>query len=240
MKRYSLPPFTSRQTKGEAIAALVYLPVHVLVLPLLMSFAFARFMPDISTAAFNLIYYAIGISYMLLFELKFLRRDFDPLCDRFLACIMEILACYGIMLILNLLVNSLLSLFPPDNPNNAAVIDMAGVDLGSVSAMAIFLAPIVEELLFRAGIFGLLRRRNRVLAYLVSILAFSLYHVWSYAILDWRELLYLVQYIPATYVLCRCYERTNTIWGSIFLHMMINGLSMAAITALEEYLCLLL
>lgn len=240
MNKHPLPPFTSRQTKGEAIAALVYLPMHVVLLPLLLSFVFARLMPDISIATFNWIYYAIGIAYMLAFELRFLRRDFDPLCDRFVGCLLEVLSCYGIMFILNLLVNTLLSVFPADNPNNAAVIDMANADLGSVSAMAVFLAPIVEELMFRGGVFGLIRRKSRLLAYIVCILLFSLYHIWSYAILDWRELLYIVQYIPATYVLCRCYERTNSIWGPIFLHMLINGLSMAVISSFQEYLCLIL
>ena len=250
MKNRPLSPFTSHQTKGEAIAALVYLPVHVLILPMLMGFVFARFMPGISTAAFNFIYYAIGIGYMLAFELKFLRRDFDPLCDRVLDCMIEILACYGIMLLLNLLMNGLLMLLLnllngfsfsfADNPNNAAVIDMTVTDMNSVSAMAVFIAPIVEELMFRAGVFGLLRRRSRILAYAVSILLFSLYHVWSFALADPYALIYIVQYIPATYVLCRCYERTNSIWGSIFLHMLINGLSMAAITTLGDYLCLIL
>ena len=240
MKKRSLPPFTSRQTKGEAIAAWVYLPIHVVLLPLFISFVLLRFFPDVSVPSFNFIYYAVGILYTMLFQLRFLRRDFDPLCDRFLHCFIEILSCYGLMLAWNLLMSLLFSLLPTDNPNNAAVIDMAGAEMGTVSAMAIFLAPLVEELLFRAGIFGQLRHRSRLLAYTVSILAFSLYHVWSYALLDPWELLYIVQYIPASYVLCRCYERTDTIWGPIFLHMLINGVSLSVISSLGDYLCLIL
>ena len=231
-----LPPFTSRQTKGEAIAALVYIPVHVVILPMLLSLVLLRFFSNASTALFNLIYYGIGLAYMLLFQMKFLRRDFDPLCDRPIGCLLEVLAGYGLMLLLNIALNGLLSLFPADNPNNAAVIDMAGIDMNSVSAMAVFMAPIVEELMFRAGVFGLLRRRSRVLAYAASILLFSVYHVWSFALIDPWALIYLIQYIPASFVLCRCYERSNTIWGPIFLHMLINGVSLSLISALGDLL----
>ena len=240
MKNRSLPPFTSCQTKGEAIAAWVYLPIHMVLLPLFISYVLLSFLPDVSVAVFNFIYYAVGVAYMLFFQLRFLRRDFDPLCDRLFSCFIEILAGYGIMLALNLVINGLLSLLPMDNPNNAAVFDMADTEMGTVSAISIFLAPIVEELLFRAGLFGQLRRRSRALAYTVSILVFSLYHIWSYALFDPRALLYIVQYIPATFALCRCYERTDTIWAPIFLHMLINGISLSIISSFGDYLCLIL
>ena len=46
------------------------------------------------------------------------------------------------------------------------------------------------------------------------------------ALMDLKNLIYLLQYLPISYLLCRCYERTNSIWGSIFLHMLVNGVSM--------------
>ena len=47
------------------------------------------------------------------------------------------------------------------NENNEAVIQMAKNNIGPTAAMAVFLAPIVEESMFRAGIFGLIRRKSR-------------------------------------------------------------------------------
>ena len=232
MNEENTRPFTSRMSRGETIAALVYLPVHAVLLPVLIGLLLLRGLLSLSDAVINLAYYAIGIVYMLLLERKFLRRDFDALCDGFGKCLVQICACYGIMLLLNLAVNGLLSLMPQNNPNNAAVMDMAGAEMGKVAAMAVFLAPIVEELMFRAGVFGLIRRRSRVLAYVVSILLFSVYHVWSYLILDPGNWIYILQYIPASYVLCRCYERSDSIWGSIFLHMLINGVSLWVLSAL--------
>ena len=87
--------------------------------------------------------------------------------------------------------------------------------------------------LFRGAIFGSLRKVNRVLAYTASVLLFSVYHVWGYALTDPIYWIYVIQYIPVSWLLCRCYEKTNTIWGSILLHMLINGVSFAALSALE-------
>lgn len=230
-----IPNFTSSMTKGEFIAGAVYLPVHIALLPLLLGAALTAGWMGEATA--NFLCYAIGVVYMLIFEWRFLRREFDPLCENALRCLSEICVGYALMLLCNLAVATIMQgTSPADNQNNAAIIGMVGQDYGKVAAMSVFLAPIVEELLFRAVIFGRLRRINRPLAYAVSMLLFSLYHVWAFAISDPTYFIYLLQYLPVSFLLCRCYERSNTIWGSIFLHMLINGVALNALTALQEML----
>lgn len=221
--------FTSCMSRRETIACLVYLPVHVLLLPLLLGI----FMRDAVTL--NLVYYLIGVGYMLAVGWRFLRREFDPLCDGLMRCVLQICGCYGLMLLMNLCVNYLLiQIVNVTNPNNASVMQLVDTNQGTASTMAIFLAPLVEEMLFRAGVFGTLRRRSRFLAYVLSILLFSVYHVWSYAALDARNWIYVIQYLPISYLLCRCYERSNTIWASIFLHMGVNAIAIKAMTMLGE------
>lgn len=221
------PEFTSRMSRGETAAALAYLPIHAAVLPVGLTLLLIG---RRDAADINFIVYLIGVVYMLIFEWKFLRREFYSLCDRPLDCFVQILICYGLMLGLNLCINSLMLLLNFDsNPNNSAVVDLAELKMGPTAAMAIFLAPIVEELVFRGGVFGLLRRYNRLLAYVVSILVFGLYHIWSSAIENPLDLIYIIQYIPASYALCRCYERTNSIWAGIFLHMLNNGVALKAL-----------
>ena len=90
--------------------------------------------------------------------------------------------------------------------------------------------------MFRAGIFGTLRRYNRWAAYIAATLVFSAYHVYAYALQDSTYWLYIIQYIPVSFLLCRVYERTNTIWSSIFFHMLVNWVSMNALQMLEELL----
>ena len=229
--------FTSRLTKKETAAVLAWLPVHLWLLPLLLQQMINRGAMD--DVAANVICYTLGVLYMLGLLFPFLRRDFDPLCDRPVYCLLEILKNYVLTYLGNMAVGALMMLVLSqggENPNNAGLMDMADRGWNQMSTMAVFMAPIVEECMFRAGIFGTLRRYSRWGAYLVATLAFSLYHVWSYALVDPIYWLYFIQYVPVSLLLCRVYERTNSIWGSIFFHMLVNYIAMNALKVLETLL----
>lgn len=229
--------FTSRLSRKETLVVLTYLPVHLVLLPLLLQQLMNRGAMD--DVAANVICYSVGALYMLGLLFPFLRRDFDPLCDRPFHCLLEVLANYGLMYLGNLAIAGLMMLVlgqSGENPNNAGLMDMAGQSWNQMSAVAVFIAPIVEECLFRAGIFGTLRHYKRWAAYLVATLAFSFYHVWAYALVDPIYWLYFIQYVPVSLLLCRVYERTNSIWGSIFFHMLVNYIAMNALRMLEGLL----
>lgn len=221
------PPFTSALTKREAILVLAYLPVHLLLLQYVCALLLVRGV--LSQGALNFLYYAAGAAYMLIVGFKFLRREFDPLADRPFLCLREILrsllALYCCNLLLALLFEALLG--GADSPNDEALIAVARQETGLMKAELIYLTPIVEEMLFRAGIFGVLRRKNRLAAYLVSALCFSLYHVAPYAVSEPVCWLFLLQYLPVSLLLARLYERCNTVWASIFFHMSVNAVALS-------------
>lgn len=232
-----LPPvvFTSALNRAESIAVLGYLPLHLWLLPLALAALLQRGVLD--ELGLNLGLYFLGMLYMLGFGWRFMRRDFDALCDRPVQVIAEIMGSYGVMLCCNMLFSIAASaLLKNTNPNNQAVASFITEDYGPAAAMAIYMAPIVEEMLFRAGIFGVLRRYNRIAAYVVSVLAFSLFHVWAYALAEPVYWIYLIQYIPVSYLLCRCYESTNSIWTPIFFHMLVNGVSIKMLSMMQELL----
>ena len=165
--------FTSSMTPREYAAALLWLPVHLVLLPLLC----VRLMENgsLTESQANLLVYGAGALCLSLLCSGFLRRDFDPLCDNLPGCLLEILLSYGLMLGCNLIASTLLNVLENLlgngsellNQNNEALLDLAGEDFGSISAVAIFLAPIAEELMFRGGIFGLLRKKSRAWAYAI-------------------------------------------------------------------------
>ena len=222
-------PAISRMGKGETALALIWLPIHVFLLPLGLMLLF----PQMSMIDLNVLVYGIGTGILVLFCGRFLRRDFDTLCERPVLVLRQVLGSFGLMLLANILVNQILyALLPASNPNDEAVMGLVEDSPGKSTAMAVFLAPVLEELIFRGGIFGLARRRSRVLAYCLSILLFAVYHVWEYALADPIYCLFVLEYLPITFLLCRCYEKTETIWCPIFLHMLVNGSSILAQNAL--------
>lgn len=214
--------------RWEAVAVFAYIPIHFVLLP--MPLAGLIQSGALSEARANLILYAVGAVYMLVFAGRFLRRDFDNICDAPFGTIFGVAGSFVSLFAANVILGLILSaLGYADNPNNGAVAEIAAAERGAMTAAAVFLAPIAEELIFRAGIFGVLRRHSVKLAYIISVILFSLYHVVGYTALDASAWVYAVQYIPATVILCRCYERHESIWAPIFLHMLVNGLSMAVL-----------
>ena len=220
----------SRMRWWESTAALLWIPVHLLGLPLLL----ATLRPRMGMSTLNFLVYAIGAVYLGTLCIRFLRRDFETFCEQLPGILVKILIFYGYMILANILVSQILNLLPLDqNPNNEAVLDLAAEEGGKTIAMAVFLAPLLEELMFRAGLFGLLRRFSRVLAYAACILLFAAYHVWAYALEEPLYWALMLQYVPVTFLLCRIYEKTETIWASILMHMLVNAVSLWALSMLR-------
>lgn len=235
-RRYHVP--TGLITKQEKIAGWVYLPVHLLVIPLLLSVLALRLPYEISDGIANLLYMGFGFAYSLLFLRGFLRRGFDALADRPIGVLLAIanaIAIYWICSILMNIIWGILSerfaldalLTSTENPNDAALSSYMGREAQIIKALAICIAPVVEEVLFRGVLFGEIRKRSRILAYVVSALLFGVFHIWQYALV-YREpllLIYTIQYIPHSIGLAWSYERSNSIWAPIFCHMAMNMLA---------------
>ena len=94
-------------------------------------------------------------------------------------------------------------------------------------AVTVFLAPIIEETLVRGLVFGSIQPTSRVMAYLVSVILFTLMHNWQYFMLypAGKVLLSCIPYLPASVALAWTYEKAGTIWASISLHAIVNALS---------------
>ena len=185
-------------------------------------------MPEAS--ALNAFYYLLSFVFVLASFWNFLREGFNLFVRRIRYCILIMVLAYLLNNVLSIALNALMQLFGElGTPNNDAVAEVAQVHYKQVFATAVLMAPIVEECLFRGVIFGTIARRSRVLGYIVSILLFSLYHVWQFAVAagDWSVLLSAAVYIPLSAAITFCYDRTETIWTPIFFHMLVNSAALA-------------
>ncbi len=221
--------------KSEFWSAMVILLLHMAVFPIALSLlASAR--PGLMTnAEMNLVYYIATTMLVFIFLGRYLRRSFDGLADAPGRCLSSIAVGWVLYMLLVIAVSGLISaLGLGDNLNQESISSMLGQERGLIIAMTVFLAPIVEESLFRGGLFCGLYPKSRFAAYAVSMLLFCVYHVWQYAVAlgDPGYLLMSIQYLPAAFVLCWVYERSGSVWTNIFFHMSVNAYAIFAASRL--------
>lgn len=229
----TIPDFENQMTRGEIIAAAIYLPIHVVGLPLALGWI-AGLVPAIAqltNSELNILYYSVGLVYMLLFLHRFLRRGFDAALDAKGRFVLSIVGGYAADLALSFILSSLMLIFSlnlGNSPNNEAIMSEASTDYARIAVLSIVLAPMVEEPLFRGLLFGCIRPKSRVLAYIVSAALFSLYHVWQYVAMtgDFSLLLYCLLYLPVSIGLAWAYDRSGSIWSPMVMHAIINAVSL--------------
>ena len=113
------------------------------------------------------------------------------------------------------------------NLNDQAILARLGAAPRSTVLIVVFLAPVVEEALFRGYVFGNLREYSRAAAYIVSCFLFAFLHVWQFVAAGWNfvYLLVMVQYLIPGAVMAWTFERSGSLWGSVLLHCAVNGLA---------------
>ncbi|MDD4532655.1 MAG: CPBP family intramembrane metalloprotease [Bacilli bacterium] len=129
-----------------------------------------------------------------------------------------------------------LGIDPSVNGNQDAINEMLDAHRVLIIIMVTILAPIVEETAYRQGLFESIRPKSRLLAYIVTIIVFSLIHfdwvgsfynqeaaVWevnkSYLT---NELISLPSYIGGAAVLSFVYDHENNVVPGMFVHGIYN------------------
>lgn len=227
-RSYSIGP---RMSNAELIAGLLYLPFFAGLLKVVLSYVCAAAGLELTSFQFNFLWFCVNGAFCLVTFHKFLWRSFRSI--RFWPLIQTIILGAVLYQAGNFLLTLLWELLKkaPENFNNDTIVGFAQTDFRLTLVMTVVIAPVVEELLIRGVLFGGLRRKSRVAAYLVSMVVFSAMHISAYiSQYDWRSLLLVAgEYLPAGLTLGWTYEKTNTIWTPIFLHMLINAVSMSLI-----------
>ena len=218
---------------GEQIAGTAFFVIYLVVLPFVTAplFRLIGFLleVEIGAAMQNILYYYLLFAVTVVIFHGFLGRTSRDLLDNLGgACktlAAGIVALYG----LNELVYRLTNLLLRNQTNlNDTTISAQIADAPHMTLLiVVFLAPFVEEVLFRGLIFGNLRAKSALAAYLVSCLLFALLHVWQFAVVnqDITYFLLMVQYLVPGLVLAWVYDRSGTLWASVGLHAAANALS---------------
>ena len=150
---------------------------------------------------------------------------FDNRNDDLAHAIKSIIQMYGWMIVLNLILNFITA--QDTSLNQLDIIHMSNSFPLITFIMAVVLAPIAEEVVFRGVIFRFLRNINYPIAIVVSSLAFGFLHVaQSLFAGNYVDILYISVYAMLGYYLGHNYERSGNIFVPIGMHMTLNLISM--------------
>ncbi len=221
---------TVKLNPSEASWGSRYLLFETLILPQLLAFGVLLLGVEISGAWFNLLYYAINFTATLWIFRRFLLeslRSAKP--GRIVDNAAGLLVVYYLA---SFAINYCIAVAQPDffNVNDSAIAEEAKNNFLVTALGTIFLVPFAEELLFRGVLFGMLRRKSIVLAYALSAFLFALIHVMGYvgSYPIGTLLLCLLQYVPGGLCLAAAYERSDSIFCPILMHMVINTIGILA------------
>ena len=225
--------FTSRKlTPNEFVIGFIYYILQLLVIPLILAFASLALPRPLTDAAINFAFFAINFVAVVLIFRKFLREN--------LRVALEVpwrtLRFAGIGLVIYFVGTTLITsvstwIYPTfANINDQSIMGMVQEHFGLMVLGTVFLVPVVEEVFYRGLMFRQLFDRKPVLAYIVSMVAFSIVHIAGYVTMTdgLTLLLCFFQYLPAGFALAWCYHRSGTIFAPILVHMAVNQVGMLA------------
>lgn len=218
---------------GEQAAGITFFLIYLFVLPFAAAPIF-RFAAQVTgktlTASMkDMIYYYVLFAATLVIFHGYLARTTRKLGENFAlslkTLLMGLVALYGLNELVYRLTHALMD--NRTNLNDVSISAQIHTSPRLTLLIVVFLAPFVEETLFRGLIFGNLRPRSRWMAYIVSCLLFALVHVWQFAVVkrDMTYLVLMVQYLVPGLVLAWAYDHSETLWTPIGLHAAVNALS---------------
>ena len=216
-------------TRKEAYYGFVYLIVQFFLLPPVISILLPFLPETVNDAQINFVYYLVNFLAVTVIFRKFLWQNLERMSMYPGYLFRVVLLGLARYIVLNTLVGSLLMGLDPGyfNANDSAIAEMVHSDLTLIAAGTILLVPVAEESLFRGLIFANLRKYNRVIAYLVSITAFSVIHITGYlgVYTPLQLLISFLSYLPAGLCLAWAYEKADTIFAPILIHAAVNAIA---------------
>ena len=218
----------------ERLAGTIFFVVYLLVMPLLAQRLFALFEllldTQIGAELQSALYYYLLFAVTLLIFHRYVGHTTSRLLDNLdraaITLFLGLLIFYGA----NELLYRVFHVFfhSRANLNDVTIAAQVNAAPRTTALIVIFLAPFVEEVLFRGLVFGCLREKSAVVGYAVSALLFAFLHVWTFALSSWdvSYLTLMLQYLAPGLVFTWAYDRSGTLWTSILLHAAANALAL--------------
>lgn len=216
---------------AEQVAGFCYLPFFVFLLAWLLQYCSRLFCLGLTDLQLGMTRYVVNCAAVWIIFRRFLIRSFRAI--RLWELIQAVILGAALFVAGKLVLDAVLRFTGQTVPawQTDVLASLPGQNVWVTTVCCLLLTPVVEETLFRGLIFGVIRRKSRIAAYVVMILAFALAHIWR-GFLDMEltaVLMTALPYLPAGIALGWTYEKSDTIWAPVLLHMAINAFAMGLI-----------
>ncbi|MBQ7345126.1 MAG: CPBP family intramembrane metalloprotease [Oscillospiraceae bacterium] len=209
-----------------------YLLFQLVFLPSILSLLLSRLIPGFNSAHLNFAYFTVNFLAVVWIFRSFLARSLHQIRERSVKILLYALGGFAAYQVLTFAMNLLTAWLMPDffNVNDASIAVTTTQSFWLMAIGVAVLAPVTEELFYRALLFGTLHRRSRLLAYTASVLVFASIHISGYiGYYAWDHLLLcFAQYIPAGLVLAWTYEQSGSIFAPIAIHIAVNTIGISS------------
>ena len=226
----------SYMTDMETIGGFIFFAVYLLVMPLLLQklYNIIGVLLDVyvSPATANVVYYYILFGVTAVLFHRFLgtttSRFFAELNRCFTTAGMALVFFYGANELFYRICNRFI--LPVSNLNDVSIAAQIQDAPRTTALIVIFLAPFVEEVLFRGLVFGWLAEKSAPVAYVVSAALFAFGYLWQYVAggMGTGSLIVLLQYLIPGLVFAWAYGRSGSVWTAVIVHAAVNALAFAA------------
>ena len=224
---------SSYMNRREASYSVLFICAQFLIIPTAVGFLSEVLSTPLSLLMQNFLCYALNFLLATVMFHRFWLRSLKELADRSFSMLLSILLFLGLYYLTTFLINLLIASLMPSffNSNDANIAKMASDSRLLMIVSVVILVPPVEEVIFRGIAFGRLYDKSPVLAYTVSVAAFSAIHILGYigTAPSLQLLLSFLQYIPAGCCLAAVYARTKSIFAPIIMHAIINFIGIMSI-----------
>ncbi len=226
-KKQPRAPYFSQK---ETVWGWVWFALQLVVLPIALSRL--NVFLKLSGTEQNLLFFGLNFCFVLLIFHSYLLRALVHAGSHFWDILKGCILGFCVNFAGNYVVSYLVSLLKPgfSNLNDTTVGVMLGEHYWLMAFATVIIAPLTEELFYRGLIFRGLRPRKRLLAYVLSTLAFCAVHMVGYiGSASWDILLIcFVQYIPAGLGLAWACDEADNLYASILVHSVLNALTLLA------------
>jgi len=210
-------------TQKETMIGMLYVLLgHLLAVPLILTLIGVT-----HSATLNFFNGLITVIVLIVISRRVLKDDISRLIKNIKTLLWIIPALYVVQFVGRMIVGILMMIIhgEMDLGGNQEAVELILEQFPALMVIsAVVFAPIWEEIFFTGLIFGNIRKKNRLLAYIVASLSFGLLHTIFFFILDFSPTLFLVTliYVPLSVVCCYIYEKTDSLYSPILLHSFAN------------------